>query len=135
MLVFTLGGQRFAVPAEHIRRIEYPAPLTRVPGGPRWLQGLANLMGEVVAVVDTRRWLGLAETPPLRGLRWLVLAYEGDLIALTIDELPMLQVAEHQACRPLPSDDPRRRCLAAELNLGGDPVALLDLSGLLAESA
>lgn len=135
VLVFTLGDRRFAVPAAYIRRIEYPSPLTRVPGGPPWLEGLANLMGEVVAVVDTRRWLGLADTPAPRGLRWLVLSYSDDLIALTIDELPMLQVASHEVCHPLPDDDPRRRCLDAELELGGDPVALLDLGGLLVDGA
>lgn len=133
VLVFTLDGKRFAVPAQYIRRIEYPAPLTRVPGGPPWLVGLANLMGEVIAVVDARCWLGLPEAPARKGRRWLVLAYEDELIALTIDQLPVLQAFAPAAHWPLVAAESRQRRVEAEMELGGEPVALLDLACLLSD--
>lgn len=133
VLVFTLDGKRFAVPTPWIRRIEYPVPLTRVPGGPPWLEGLANLMGEVVAVVDTRRWLGLPEVPTRRSSRWLVLGYEDELIALTIDQLPVLQAVAATAQWSPTTGERRRHGLAAELDHGGEAVALLDLAALLSD--
>lgn len=134
-LVFALGAHRFALPAQYVRRIEYPAPLTRVPGGPPWLEGLANLMGEAVAVVDARHWLGLSPAQTRHDSQWLVLAYEGDLIALTIDQRPVLQEVGPEAQRPLPAGDPRQRCASGTLDLHGDTVLLLDLACLMGDAA
>lgn len=133
VLVFALGAQRFALPAPFVRRIEHPAPLTRVPNGPPWVDGLANLTGEVVAVVDTARWLGIPAAPASDACRWLVLAYEGDLVALTISQLPVLRVVEPLAPHALAASDPLRRCASGTLDLDGEIVVLLDPACLMGD--
>lgn len=135
VLVFSLGSERFAVPAQHIRRIEYPTPVTPLPGGVPWLLGLANLLGEIVAVVDTRRWLGMPGQVTPAESRWLVLTFQGDLLALIIDQLPVLRVVPNAQSSSFPPVGRTTPCVCAELDLGGETVSLIDLAYLLSPSA
>jgi purine-binding chemotaxis protein CheW len=52
VLVFTLAGRTRCVPVEDVREIVPIAPLTRLPGAPRYVRGLINLRGTLVTVID-----------------------------------------------------------------------------------
>src|SRR5262249_7754878 len=59
LLVVALGRERYGLPVEHIREIRPLGTLARVPGvADRWL-GLTNARGQLVAVLDLARHLGL----------------------------------------------------------------------------
>src|SRR5690606_37384332 len=55
-VVFQLGGDEFAVPIEAVDEVA-PAPtrLSRVPKTPKFLEGVMNLRGAVLPVVDQRK--------------------------------------------------------------------------------
>ena len=59
MLVVMAGGQRFALPAAAVHAVAPLDPLTRVPLQPAELLGLASLRGEIIAVLDLARQLGV----------------------------------------------------------------------------
>ncbi|MFG1425877.1 chemotaxis protein CheW [Roseixanthobacter glucoisosaccharinicivorans] len=62
-LVFRLGENEFGLPVEAVDEVAaVPARLTRVPKTPAFLEGVVNLRGEVLPVVDQRRRFGM---PPL----------------------------------------------------------------------
>jgi purine-binding chemotaxis protein CheW len=52
VLVFTLAGRTRCAPVEEVREIVPIAPLTRLPGAPRYVRGLINLRGNLVTVID-----------------------------------------------------------------------------------
>jgi purine-binding chemotaxis protein CheW len=55
-LVFQLDGQDFGIPIEAVVEVTTPpAKLTRLPKTPDFVEGVMNLRGEIVAVVDQRR--------------------------------------------------------------------------------
>jgi purine-binding chemotaxis protein CheW len=60
LLVTQIGGQAFALPAASVERILPMAAITPLPEAPRDVAGVLNVRGEVLAVVDARRRLGLA---------------------------------------------------------------------------
>ena len=63
-LTFTLDGEAFATQITRVREVLEYDQVTRVPQTPDYMQGVINLRGNVVPVVDLRLQFGLATTPP-----------------------------------------------------------------------
>lgn len=61
VVVVRLGGSRFALPMSAVAEVGRPPALTRVPGLPAWLAGVANWRGRVLAVIDLRPLLEAAD--------------------------------------------------------------------------
>jgi purine-binding chemotaxis protein CheW len=72
-VVVRLGGSRYALPMESVAEVGRPPSLTRVPGVPTWLAGVANWRGRVLAVLDLRPLLSNAGEPMDRRARLVVL--------------------------------------------------------------
>ncbi len=62
LITFRLDQHCFAVPVEQVWRVEALADFTftRVPGAPAFVEGLINLRGRVIPVIDLKKRLGLA---------------------------------------------------------------------------
>jgi purine-binding chemotaxis protein CheW len=59
-VVFSLGGEMFALPVGTVREILDHRAAFRMPQGPPWFAGLIDVRGEAVPMVDLRIRLGLA---------------------------------------------------------------------------
>jgi len=59
VLTLALGGEIFAVAASKVREILDLVPVTEVPGSQAFLNGLINVRGKVVPLLDLRLLLGL----------------------------------------------------------------------------
>ena len=55
VLLFTLEGQRYALPLEDVRELVRAVRLTPLPRAPAVVEGLLNLRGELLPVLDLRR--------------------------------------------------------------------------------
>ena len=73
VVVVRLGGSRYALPMEAVAEVGRPPGLTRVPGVPNWLAGVANWRGRVLAVLDLRPLLAAPTEPFDRRARLVVL--------------------------------------------------------------
>ncbi len=133
-VAFRLAGAGYALPVSHVERVVRVGEITRVPRAPASVQGVTNLRGRVIPVVDLRRRLGLpAGPPPDAAARILVLGAQGRRIGLLVD------AAEH-VLRLLPS---RRQApgsalppaVMASYPLEGETLRLLDPERLLAGPA
>lgn len=77
VVVVRLGGGRYALPMPAVAEVGRPPALTRVPGLPGWVAGVANWRGRVLAVLDLRPLLGSAPEPLDRRGRLVVLSRGG----------------------------------------------------------
>jgi purine-binding chemotaxis protein CheW len=59
LVVFSLDGQKLALPLDVVHRVVRAAQVCPVPGAPAVVCGLLDLQGEVIAVIDLRARLGL----------------------------------------------------------------------------
>lgn len=88
LVVFRLNQLEFAVPVEQVWRVESLAeqPLTRVPRAPAFLEGVTNVRGQVVPVVDLKKRFGLPETaPPAKPPRLLIVEIAGQHVGMIVD--------------------------------------------------
>jgi purine-binding chemotaxis protein CheW len=72
VLTLSLRGETYALEACHVREILDPVPVTDVPGAPRALNGLINVRGKVVPLLDLCLKLGLEPSPPTIDTRFIV---------------------------------------------------------------
>ena len=58
-LTFSLDGETFAIPVEHVSEIIDPLPVTRAPNADPFAPGLINVRGAIAPFVDLRYRLGM----------------------------------------------------------------------------
>jgi purine-binding chemotaxis protein CheW len=103
---FTLGGERYAVPADHVVAVATFSNITALPGVPGFILGLVTVHGRIVPAVDLRRFLGFAARG-IVDLHHLVLITDGSLTFALVADLVV----------------GTRRFRAASLAPGSGPVA------------
>lgn len=136
VVVFRVGGQEFAFNVFHVQRIlryEKPSPL---PKAPAFLEGVLQVQGAVVPVIDLRKRFELGSAPQREETRTMVLEAEGVVVAVVVDAVvEVLRVA----AGAVTSSPSVVRGLAAEyiqgiISLGARTVILLQ-TGRLVTSA
>jgi len=87
-LIFRLGDDEYGLPIESVDEVgAVPDRITRLPKTPKFLEGVINLRGEVLPVVDQRRRFDL---PPLAGesrRRLIVVRSERHRAGLIVDSV------------------------------------------------
>jgi purine-binding chemotaxis protein CheW len=58
---FTIGDVNYGVPVEQVREVRDMQTVTPVPGAPAFVEGVTNLRGQIITVMDLRKRLGLSE--------------------------------------------------------------------------
>ena len=87
VVIFRVGGQEFAFNVFHVQRIlryEQPAPLPRAPA---FLEGVLQVHGAVVPVIDLRKRFELKDAPLREETRTMVLEAEGLVVAVVVDSV------------------------------------------------
>ena len=54
-LIFRLNDSNFAIPVEHVGEIITTIETSPIPGAPDYLEGVVNLRGRILPIVDLRR--------------------------------------------------------------------------------
>jgi len=134
-LVFVLDDDEFALPIDAVEEVaRVPDQMTRLPKAPKFLEGVVNLRGEVLPVVDQRRRFDMQPTTANAKRRLVVVRTEQHRAGLIVDS-----VSEVLRCAPdriKPSPDLTGDALGvvhAVINLeqSGRIILLLDPAELL----
>ena len=85
-LVFRLDADEFALPIDAVSEIGVvPARITKVPKTPKFLEGVINLRGEVLPLVDQRRRFDLPPSPQPEARRVVVVKTHEHRAGLIVD--------------------------------------------------
>ncbi len=85
VVVLELAGEAYGVEIGRVQEIIRMQPITRVPNVPAFIEGVTNLRGRVIPVLDLRRRFGLAATPPTRQSRIVVAELGSHAVGLIVD--------------------------------------------------
>jgi purine-binding chemotaxis protein CheW len=101
LTAFKVGAEEYVVDIMRVREIIRPIPVTRVRKGPRFVEGVINLRGEVIPVVDLRRRFELpVEDHAQRKI--VIITIEGRVIGLIVDAVTEVVRVPRSAIRPAP---------------------------------
>src|SRR5207302_11377737 len=82
---FQVGRETYGVPITSLHEIVRVPDITAVPDAPDYLEGVINLRGKIVSVMDLRKRFGEKETGLQRQNRILVVEHAGRLARLMVD--------------------------------------------------
>ena len=133
-IVFRLGAQEYGMTITAVDEIaRMPGHLTKLPKAPAFVDGIINLRGYVVPVVDLRRRFDL--TSRSNGQRILVLSFAGGKTGFLVDDVSEVIKIATTDIHPAPElSAEQMRLIGRVANLGGqgrmilivDPQQLLD---------
>ena len=84
-VVVRLGDGRFAAQLDAVAEVGRVPSVTRIPGAPGWLAGVANWRGRLLPVLDLRLLLGAPDTRLGNAARLLVLSLDGMSAGIIVD--------------------------------------------------
>jgi purine-binding chemotaxis protein CheW len=84
---FMVGKESFGVDIGRVQEIVTVPDITRVPDAPDFLEGIINLRGKIVSVIDLRKRLKINGAERHKKNRILVTEIEGKVVGLIVDEV------------------------------------------------
>ncbi|MBL0926730.1 MAG: chemotaxis protein CheW [Phycisphaerales bacterium] len=103
LVSFVVGEEEFAVPILAVQEINRVLPITRVPQSPEFVEGVINLRGKIIPVVDLRRRFGLPAAEPSPDSRIVVVEVSGRVIGFTVDRVNEVLRIDPSVVEPPPA--------------------------------
>ncbi|MEM7030400.1 MAG: chemotaxis protein CheW [Chloroflexota bacterium] len=136
-LVFELNKVHYAAPATNIREVSEIDKITSVPNVPHWIEGITNLRGDILSLVDLRAFFELPRT--LYNPERQILVAHSDAgfspitTGLVVDMVYEIQYFADEEIQPSTDDIPQQVVpyLQGIYPLHPDKLLLLDLDRLL----
>jgi purine-binding chemotaxis protein CheW len=85
LVVFQLGAELYGVEIAGVHEIIRLQAITRVPRAPAFVEGIINLRGKVIPVVDLRRRFGLPKATHTRASRIVVVEIGDQVVGIIVD--------------------------------------------------
>jgi purine-binding chemotaxis protein CheW len=134
ILAFEVGGRVFALPVSRVVTLIRAVAIDPVPGAPPIIEGLINVRGQIVAVLDVRARFGL----PARAVATtdhLILASLGSrTVALRVDRVVDLVRLDADRVEEIGNVLPGIRDLSAVASLPEGLLMIQDIRALLADA-
>lgn len=130
--VFTVGDASFALDVRAVQEVAVFEDLTRLPLAPSHVLGVANLRGDVVAVVDPGALLGAGRRSHGRRLRTLVVTTDAGAAALVVDEVVGLDTLEDLSAVPVAPGGATDEWTIGRARRDGRPVTVIDAGAVVA---
>ncbi|MCW5828991.1 MAG: purine-binding chemotaxis protein CheW [Deltaproteobacteria bacterium] len=130
---FSVGGTHFGLDIMQIKEIIEPQPVKPVPRAPRFIDGVIEVRGAVIPVLELSKRFGTSPAADPAEKRFIITSLAGKLLALGADSVTEIIRIDPQGWRPVPSllRRPETRCITGVARSGRDLVMVLDLAGLL----
>jgi len=135
VVIFRLGAEEFGVPIMSVQEIvRVPEALTRVPKTPNFVEGVINLRGTVLPVIDQRLRLGMPAIERNDRQRIMVYTLAGVRTGFIVDSVAeVLRIPRQQVERSPEMSDEQSRLISRVAKLNGDKrlVMLIEPEQLL----
>src|SRR5580700_1197642 len=131
---FKVGRETYGVPITSLHEIVRVPEITAVPDAPDYLEGVINLRGKIVSVMDLRKRFGDEQATLLKQNRILVVEHAGRLAGLIVDSAcEVLKIpAEAVELPPAVFQEGGLNWVPGLAKVAGRLVVLLHMSKLLA---
>lgn len=131
LLAFELAARRLALPVEHLDTIVRAAAITPLPHAPPFVEGVINLRGRVIPVIDLRRRFGLPTVPLSLDQVFVVARSARRSLALRVDSVRDLVTVQPDAIEQAERVVPGAKYAAGIARLPDGVIVIQDLEALL----
>ncbi|MEW6248571.1 MAG: chemotaxis protein CheW [Nitrospirota bacterium] len=98
-----VGNEEFALDVLSVQEINRMVEITRVPKAPSYVEGVINLRGRIIPVLDLRRRFGLPGVERTARFRIVVVSVRQRLVGLIVDSVEEVLRIPKSAIEPPPT--------------------------------
>lgn len=133
---FRLQDDLYAVDIMRIKEIIRPQKLTPLPQAPAFIEGIINLRGAVIPVIDLRKRFDMPARELTGATRLLIVRLAAQTLGLVVDDVTEVITVPVKDIKPPPvvSDGAIVNHLLGVCLSGEDMVMLLDIDRLLTKN-
>lgn len=130
---FKVGRETYGVPITSLHEIVRVPEITSVPDAPDYMEGVINLRGKIVSVIDLRKRFGEKTVSSSRRTRILVVEHHGRLAGLIVDSASEVLKIPASQVEPAPAgfQEGGLNCVTGLGKYGGRLIVILDTAKLL----
>lgn len=130
---FQVGRETYGVPITSLHEIVRVPEITAVPDAPTYMEGVINLRGKIVSVIDLRKRFAEKNAGSGRQNRILVVEHNGRLAGLIVDSASEVLKIPASDIEPPPAtfQDGGLNCVTGLGKYRGRLIVLLDMARLL----
>jgi purine-binding chemotaxis protein CheW len=132
--VFELSGYRYAIPMADTREIFRVPSIAPLPKAPLFMEGIVNIRGAVIPVLDIRKRFQLPEKAPYATDHLIVAQAGPRLVALRVDRVSGTEEVDPKHIEDAAAIAPGMEYVAGVAKLPGGLVLIHDLRTFLAGS-
>ncbi len=135
-VTFTLGNEEYAVDILNVQEINRITDITQVPNSPDYVEGVINLRGKVIPVINLRTKFHMEEKPTDDTSRIIIMEISEITNGLIVDSVSeVLRIASSSLEPPPPmSSDIQSHFIKGIAKLDTRLIILIDLNKLLNET-
>jgi purine-binding chemotaxis protein CheW len=85
LVSFKIGAEEFGVDILKVQEINKMTQITKVPNAPDFVEGVINLRGRVIPIIDLRTRLGLEKIEHTKDTRIIVVELDGKTVGFIVD--------------------------------------------------
>lgn len=103
LVTFKLGTEEFGVDILKVQEINKMMNITKIPNAPAFIEGVINLRGKIIPIVDLRKRLGFREQPYDKSTRIIVVELEDLVLGFIVDSVSEVLRIPENTIEPPPS--------------------------------
>ena len=133
----TKKKENYAVPIEQIREIRNFSDITTVPKAKKYVQGVMNLRGLIIPVIDIKKRLGFGEADIQnpRNYKIIIADVRDSIYGLIVDKVENVMQISPEEIDPVPSDSfESYHYIKGIAKTQGKLLVLLDIIALLEDT-
>lgn len=85
LVTFRLANEEYGLPITKVQEINRLVPVTKLPQTPSFMEGIINLRGRIIPVIDLRKRFGMAITAHDDETRIIIVEIHGQIVGATVD--------------------------------------------------
>ena len=102
LAAFRVGDQEYVIDIMRIREIVNPVKVTAVPGASGSIEGVINLRGVIIPLVDLRKRFGLPPLDRTRSTKYIIVIVQSRILGVVVDEVLEVVRVPRELIKPTP---------------------------------
>lgn len=134
-VIFTLGNEKYAVNIRHVSSITKYTHVTKVPNAPVYLEGVINLRGEIIPIINLKQRFGVTAGVTDDKTRIIISQVNGKVLGFIVDEAFRVIKLSESEIEPAPAiiKGPSAVFVQGIGKLDGEILVMLDLEKIMTQ--
>lgn len=135
LVTFTLENQDYGVDILKVQEINRMTEITKVPNSPAYVEGVINLRGKVIPVINLNRKLGFNEKDKSESSRIIIMDIKGVTKGVIVDSVSEVLRIPSDIVEPSPpiASDISKDFIKGIAKLQNRLIILIDIDKLIGE--